>query len=163
MGNEVHSKGRLRDIVAQRWRIALLGGVAFWLPDFLYHYFARSEPTASAIWTLTLIMPFAVTVAYFVGRTSVQNGARSRAFSMLLGIWYLGPTMIMLGQTFEGAGFRNVQTIPFWAVASVFPPLTLMLAGYDLSIFALLLATMSLVLVYWMVERRRGQSLHNLG
>jgi hypothetical protein len=74
---------------------------------------------------------------------------------MLLGVWYLGPTMIMLGQTFEGAGFRHVQTLPFWAVATVFPPLTLMLAGYDLTVTGLLLATIFLVLAYWIVERPR--------
>lgn len=161
MGNEANRVGRLRKVVAERWRDALLGGVAFWLPDFLYHYFARSEPNATAIWALTLIMPSAVTLAYFFTKHNVE-GAVSRAFSMLIGIWCLGPTMIMLGQTFQGAGFRNIQSLPYWAVASLFPPLTLVLAGFDLSIFALLIATISLVLLYWVVERRRRQSLlHN--
>lgn len=162
MGNDVQNRGRLRVFVAQRWRDALLAGGVFWLPDFLYHCFARSEPTSSAIWALTLIMPSAVMLAYFAGRTHTQTGTHSRAFSMLLGIWCVGPTMIMLGQSFEGAGFKNVQSIPFWLVASVFPPLALLMAGYDLSVFALLLATVLLVAMYWLIERRRKQmALHN--
>lgn len=121
MANDANSVGRLRKIVAARWRDALLGGVAFWLPDFLYHYFARSEPNATAIWVLTFAMPSAVTVAYFLAKHNVAGGA-SRAFSMLIGIWCLGPTMIMLGQTYQGAGFRNIWSLPYWAAGSLFPP-----------------------------------------
>ncbi len=158
MGTEADSKWHVRTVISERWRAALLAGVAFWLPDVLYHYLARSEPTTGAIWALTLIMPSAVAFAYFMGGNNAQGGARSRSFSMLLGVWYLGPTMIILGQTFGGAGFRNIQTLPFWAVATVFPPLTLMLAGYDLTVPGLLLATIFLVLAYRIVERPRKAS-----
>jgi len=160
MGGEASRMGRLRNAAAKRWRDALLGGVAFWLPNFLYHYFARSEPNATAMLALTLIMPSAVTLAYVLTKHNVE-GDVSRSFSMLIGIWCLGPTMIMFGQTFQGAGFRNIQSLPYWAVASLFPPLTLVLAGFDLSIFALLLATILLVLLYWVVERRRQSLLRN--
>jgi len=161
MADEAGGMGRLREIVGTRWRDALLGGITFWLPDFLYHYFARSEPSTNAMLLLTLIMPSAVTAAYFLAKRNAARRA-SRAWSILIGIWCLGPTMIMLGQTYEGAGFRNIRSVPYWAVASVFPPLTLVMAGFDLSIFALLLATTSLLLLYWLVEWRGRQSpLHN--
>lgn len=161
MGNEADNLGRLRKIVVQRWRRALFGGVTFWLPDFLYHYLARSEPSTNAILLLTFVMPLAVIVAYFVTKLNAEGGV-SRAWSMLGGIWCLGPTMIMLGQTYQGAGFRNIQSVPYWAVATVFPPLTLVMAGFDLSIFALVFGTTSLLLLYWVVERRqRHPALHN--
>ena len=162
MDNEADFSARLRSLVMLRWRAALLGGLAFWMPDFLYHYFARSEPTTTAIWVLTVTMPSALVFVYCIGRDNNENKARSRAISMLLGIWFLGPTIIMLGQTFEGAGFRNVQPLFYWAVATVFPPLTLLMAGFDLSVFALLLASVSLALMYWLLEQRRKQpTLHN--
>lgn len=149
--------GRLRKFLAKIWRPALLGGFVFWLPDLLYHYVARSEPKSSAILVLTVTMSAGVIIAYFLSKPYVRH-AVSRSLSVLIGIWVLGPTIILLGQTYQGAGFRNPQSIPYWAVATIFPPLTLVMAGFDLSIFALLLATTSLLILYWVVERERIQS-----
>lgn len=129
----------------------MLGGVVFWLPNLLYHYLAKTEPTGAALLVLTVIMPFAVCVAYFISRAKGRHSLH--ASSMLLGIWILGPTMIILGQTFEGAGFRNVQTLLYWAVATAFPPLTLVMAGFDLSVGALLLGTVLLLLARCIYER----------
>lgn len=158
MVNEVETVRRLKEIVEMRWREALLGSITFWLPDVLHHYFTRSEPTMSARWILTLVMPSVATAAYFLAKRNVARHA-SRAWSMLLGIWCLGPMMIGLGQTFEGAGFRSsIWNVPLCIVAGVFPPLTLVLAGFDLSVFALLLATLSLLLIYRFVERPGRQT-----
>jgi|SRR5579872_1022339 len=153
MGSEADNKRRFRDFLAERWKAALLGGVVFWLPNLLYHYFKRSEPTTAAIWALTLIMPFVVVVAYFVVRSKAQNETRSLAFSMLLGVWLLGPTMIVLGQTYQGAGLKSIYTLAVAIFATVFPPLTLIMAGYDLSIMALLLGTAALLLVRRICEQ----------
>jgi hypothetical protein len=146
VANEGSKERRFRDALAGRWKSALIGGVVFWLPDVLYDYFKRSEPTVAAIWALTFIMPFAVTLAYFVVKSTVQAQTRSLAFSMLLGIWLLAPTMIALGQTFQGVGFRNIYTVAVVIFATVFPPIVLILSGYDLSIMALLAGTVALLL-----------------
>src|SRR5271169_5861077 len=142
---------RFLRVLVERWRSILLGGIAFWLPDLLYDCIAKREPTTVAIVMLTLIMPFAACLAYFGSRATGRN--RSVASSMLLGIWLLGPTMIMLGQTYEGAGFRHVQSLPYWILGTVFPPVTLLLAGFDLSIGALLLGTGALLLARRVCER----------
>jgi hypothetical protein len=152
MDSEVN-KRRFGDAVSGRWKAALFGGSVFWLPDLAYHYFRRSEPTTTAIWVLTLVMPFVVTLAYFSVRSKAKTGPRSLAFSMLLGVWVLGPTMIVLGQTYQGAGFRSIYTLAAVVFATVFPPLTLIMAGYDLSIMALLLGTGALLLVRRICEQ----------
>jgi hypothetical protein len=74
---------------------------------------------------------------------------------MLLGIWILAPTMIALGQTYQGAGFGNVYTLAVVIFATLFPPLILIMAGYDLSIMALALGTIVLLVMRRSCELNR--------
>jgi hypothetical protein len=165
MSSDVDMRWRIRRALAERWQPALVGGVAFWLPDVLYDYVKRSEPTATGIWALTLIMPFAVSVAYLLMKSRAPANTRSLALSMLLGVWLLGPTMIGLGQTFRGAGLRDIHAVAVIIFGTVFPPLILIMAGYDLSIMALLLGTVSLLLARRIYERpaRTQQVAGNVG
>lgn len=78
----------------------------------------------------------------------MQSGVAARTeTSMLLGIWGLGPAMIGIAQTFQGAGFKHIQALVVVILGTIFPPILLIMAGYDLTIFALLLVTAILILI----------------
>jgi hypothetical protein len=142
------------------WRTILLGAFSFWLPDIVYHFLRKTELSTAAIWTMTAVMPLLALVAYtavLFGTGRRDEGRPSVATSMLLGIWVLAPTMIGLGQTFAGAGFRSgygFLVVVFGTV--LFPIFALMLSGYDLTIPALLLITILLVAARFVFERRRA-------
>jgi len=119
-----------------------MGGLLFWFPDVLRSYFVRSEPNLTTIWVLTFLMPLTMVAGYIAMRRNPKTKVRSHIeTSILLGIWVLGPTMVGIAQTFQGAGFRFIGTLPVVIFATIFPPVLLIMAGYDLTIFALLLAT----------------------
>jgi hypothetical protein len=132
------------------WKQALLGALSFWLPDLGYHYWMRSELSRAAIWKLAVGMPIAVLVMYaavlFVtGRH--HEGRLSTASSMLLGIWVLGPAMIMLSTTFSGGGFKSglISILTVTLGTALFPVWTFIMAGYDLTLPAVLLVTTLLI------------------
>lgn len=134
----------------REWRRMLLGGGSFWLLDILYHYFRKTELTSTAIWEMAVLMPFLAMLSYASVLAAARHddaGRQSVAASMLLGIWVLAPTMITIGASFAGAGFRSglisVLTVIFGT--ALFPIFTLIMSGYDLTIPALLLVTILLI------------------
>jgi hypothetical protein len=148
MANDLPLLTRVWDFLVRRWRPALIGGLLFWCPDVLRSYFVKSEPSAAAIGVLTFLMPLVVIAGYLIMRRNPQTEASARIeTSILLGIWILGPTMVGIAQTFQGVGFRFIGTLPVVIFATIFPPVLLIMAGYDLSIFALLLATSVLIVL----------------
>src|SRR5438270_6463391 len=87
------------------------------------------------------------------------EGRQPLATSVLLGIWVLAPTMITLGTSFAGAGFRSglVSVVTVIFATALFPIFALMMAGYDLTIPALLLVTIMLVGARFAFERRTSR------
>ena len=142
------------------WRRMLLGAVSFWLPDIVYHCLRKTELSTAAIWTMTAVMPLLALITYgavlcTTGRC--HEGRWSVATSMLLGIRVLAPTMIGLGQTFAGAGFRSGHASLVIILGTIlFPIYALIMSGYDLTIPALLLVTILLVGARLTFERRRA-------
>jgi hypothetical protein len=138
----------------------LLGAVSFWLPDIVYHCLRKTELSTAAIWSMTAVMPLLALITYgavlcTTGRC--HEGRWSVATSMLLGIRVLAPTMIGLGQTFAGAGFRSGPRFPCnnprHNSVSLY---ALIMSGYGLTIPALLLVTILLVGARLTFERRQA-------
>ena len=146
----------------REWPRMLLGGVSFWLPDILYHYIRHTELTSTAIWEMAIAMPALAMLAYAVVLASGRHddgGRQSLATSMILGIWVLAPTMITLGTSFAGAGFRSgVSVLTVIFATALFPAFAPMMAGYDLTIPGLLLVTMILVGARFAFEKRTSPS-----
>ena len=77
---------------------------------------------------------------------------------MLLGLWLLGGFLIMVGASFSGAGFASgdrLQTL----VMSLVPGIVYILAAYDGSLMALLIATV-VALIIWIVRVTRESNEH---
>ena len=168
MPNEVGFLRKLRAVAAPIWKNALIGGISFWLPDVVYNVYTaieKAEPTRLAVLLLTLGMPLAVGFVYMGRRgrrefgSVVMSNGRSVALSMLLGIWAVGPTMIMLGQTPAGAGFKSgplALVLLMIVLATLVPVYTYILSTYDLTLFALLLGTVCLIVLHRKYEKGRG-------
>jgi hypothetical protein len=137
----------LRSIVT----LALLGGLAFWLPDVLLHSLALFSPTFAdlpLVFVSTVVLPAALFVAWRSEKRSNLNP--SAALWMLLGVWFMGPLMMMLGFSFEpGSGFR--QGSLFAAVGrlllftALFPVFTFTMSAYDASMGALGIGTVMML------------------
>jgi hypothetical protein len=144
--------------VLVHWQKMLLGAFSFWLPDVVYHYAKGTELSATAIWEMTAIMPLATLITYAAVLVKIgrQRQGRSVATPMLLGIWVLAPTMIALGTTFAGAGLRSgLPALLVIALGTVlFPIWTPIMAGYDLTIPALILVTISLLAARFGMEKQ---------
>lgn len=150
---------RIHMAVGPIWKDCLLGGVIFWLPDLIYHCVKRSEPSGIAIFLLTIGMPLGVVVVYVAFRHYGQRHIRSVALSMLLGIWTLGPAIVMLGWTCAGAGFKSgapLASLLVTVLATIVPILAPLLSGYDLTVLALAVITVGLLLCHRRNERRKG-------
>jgi hypothetical protein len=152
----------------REWPQMLLGGVSFWLPDIIYHYLRKTELTSTAIWEMAVTMPLLALLTYatvLVIARRDDEGRQSLATSMLLGIWILAPTMITLGTSFAGAGFKSglISALTVIFATALFPIFALMMAGYDLTIPALLLVTIMLVGARFVFERRRSRNQVRMG
>ena len=62
----------------------------------------------------------------------------------LSGIYLLGPSMMIMCNTFTGGGVHTLQGRDFWwiPVFSVFPPYTLIMSSYDLTLVPLTISTL---------------------
>lgn len=97
----------------QSWKatlnIALIGAVAFWLPDTVVHAVSRTAFAGLQVWLLTPLMPVALfaTFSAVVRRTHMRAGAV--AVRMLGGIWLLGGLFMCIGATFGGGAALPVR------------------------------------------------------
>lgn len=143
------------------WRRTLclfLGGVSFWVPTTTVELATRHELNGIVG---TLVPPAALLAAYLLLRRHIR--LKSAALWMLAGTYLLGPLFMMVGWTALGGGFAsslNGRNDPaYLALACVFPPLTLVLAGYDGTLLGVLLVTLLMPLVQWWSNRRDASGL----
>lgn len=149
----------LQRIASFRWRAILLGGLTFWTPDLFYHLVTPIGPPLVAIISLTILMPVSVGLACTKVRGRSPGERHSVALSMLLGIYLLGPTVIMLNSTPFGGGFSNSDFIADVMMSIAFgflPPCAFVMATYDMSLFALIVATLLLIGLHFLYEHGRG-------
>jgi hypothetical protein len=131
----------------------LAGGVSFWALTTLFELLARREPTLVGG---TLIPPCALGLAYLLARPRLR--LRYAALWMLAGVFLLGPCFWMVGRTAFGGGFAHsvgYENARLLAEATLIPPVMLILAGYNGTLFGLLIAAILMPLAQWRSGRRR--------
>ena len=127
-----------------------VGGVGFWLPDIALN--AKQEES----FTLHTILPIVgLVVSYLIVKFARRGSAGpSPAIFMMLGIWCFGSTAMMIGQSFGGGGFATGFSSTVFVIGlGLLPPYMLIMATYDFSVVAVLLASSVLFLAYAIFER----------
>jgi len=125
----------------------LIGGLIFWVPSVLLHWIRGTRFSEFDVLGLTVLLP-TITCLFFASRWWPwrKPGSRlSEALFAVLGIWLLGPLMLLFSSTFSGGGFSKPggwQT--FLLMTRWFPAFTFMMSTYDGTLGALLLITVLL-------------------
>lgn len=75
---------------------------------------------------------------------------------MLLGVWILGPAGMLLGATFQSAGFLTLgaKAALITVLLGLFPPYTFIMATYDGSLYALIIGSVLMVVLHLAFERK---------
>lgn len=143
------------------WIYALLGGVAFWVPDIIAKAIGavslRDARMLSFICPAVLLLTYLPTGAWRRGRERWNV-----SLWMLIGVWVFGPAMISITSAIRGSSWAHPLNEWFgnflvYAMATVFPPLTFIYSAYDGTVVALVIATLMLGLEIWrqLLLRRR--------
>ena len=138
-----------------------LGGFSFWAPDVVLHWLRGDRFSRLDVLVLSVLLPIiTVLVVTIVWKRCLDaENHLLDALSALLGIWLLGPLMMLVGAGISGGGFS--QPDGFWHAVlkgtRFFPASTYMMSAYDGTLGALLLATLLLPFLpalYSFIERR---------
>lgn len=126
--------------------VLLIGALAFWVPVALLESLSRGRYSIIAINAL----PVACTLlAYWLLRQRFE-GLNTLALRMLAGIYLLGPLSISVAASAFSGGFTRMtgaQDTLWLLLGSIVPPLMLMMAGYNGTIFGLTAVTIMFVLI----------------
>jgi hypothetical protein len=147
--------------MGRSWRKYLwfggLGAFSFWSPDVLLQAIRGGNLSTSDWHLITYACPAVAAITYslvFVWNRS--QGSRSNiSLRMVLGIWVSGPLAMMVGASFGRGGFATHDSFVFAVISVIvgtilFPFATFMMATYDGSLFALLLTTALLVVMFFL-------------
>jgi hypothetical protein len=124
-----------------------IGGLIFWVPSVLVHWIRGTRFSGFDILGLSILLP-TTTCLFFASHWwpwRKPGGRLSQGLFALLGIWLLGPLMLLISATFSGGGFSKPdgwQT--FLLMTRSFPAFTFMMSTYDGTLGALLLTTVLL-------------------
>jgi hypothetical protein len=139
----------------------VFGAAAFWLPDAIWHIVRGSHFSGRDVLALTVLMPLALLAAFvLIKRLYVGGLGEHVGLPMMLGVWMLGGLFIDFGGLLSGsyAGRADgLQSALYVALIGFVPPLTYILATYDGSLGALILATLGSVLL---LVRASGKPQH---
>ena len=137
----------------KRRRLALSfavgGALSFWLPDVAVHFDTGPNFDSRHVWVCTILMPATFLFAYLVARRfGMKRDFKWVGPAMLLGVWLTGGLFMTLATT-SGSGFVGVDGVGrlLIIVFSVIPVVTLLLAGNDGSLLALLAVTLGALLL----------------
>lgn len=123
-----------------RFATLLIGAAAFWAPAVAIEL--ATAPGYSI--ALVTLLPLACLLLALVALRRWRSWPKSGAFLMLAGIYLFGFTSICLANSHLGGAWTG----PVWfVVISLVPPLTLIAAGYNGTVFGMLLATAILLWV----------------
>lgn len=136
-----------------------IGGTAFWLPDAIWHIVRASNFAGRDVLALTALMPIALLAAFVLVKRAYRGGLGDDVgLLMMLGVWMLGGLFIGLGSLLSG-GYADrpdgFQSALYVTLIGFVPPLTYILATYDGSLGALILATLGSVLLLVRGSRKR--------
>jgi hypothetical protein len=139
--------------------LACFGAFSFWVPDILVHVIRRNSFDSPDVRIITLALPLISFVACAAAARLFHMTAGGAAIRMLPGIWLLGGISMALGASFGDGGFSNLDVrgaMSFIAISWV-PIYTFMAATYDGSLFALLVVSTGLFLI-WILPSMRQKS-----
>jgi len=129
---------------------AIAGALSFWLPDVAVHIGAGANFDSRHVLVITILMPATFLLAYVVARTfAIKRDFRWAGAAMLLGVWVTGGLFMTIAAMASGSAFVGASGM--WRlvviVLSVIPIVTFILARFDGSLFALLVVTLSALLL----------------
>jgi len=132
-----------------------IGALSFWGPFIALEVIAhRRESLISE----TLLPVGVLAIAYF-SLLSVTRSNISKSLWMLVGIYVLGPVSTAIAATAFKGGFSQYsgwRSIAYLILFSLVPPLQLVDAAYVGAIFAMVIATIFLLLVGLFKEKLSG-------
>ena len=99
---------------------ALIGALAYWLPDILIHQFDFSSRIG--ILLLTFAVPTVVLAAYFFARPQFPQHLYALLRFTLLGIWAAGPLGIAVGMVPHGGMFLEGDNLPKFFMLWAYSP-----------------------------------------
>jgi hypothetical protein len=129
--------------------LGAVGASAFWLPDVAIHAIARYNFDSDHAWFVTFASPVALLLVYFAFRSRIlSTGYLHCGKAMLAGVWLAGGLFMLTAASFTGGGFASLDKESLLLLACTpLPPVTILMATYDGSLFALLLVTIGAVAV----------------
>jgi hypothetical protein len=132
-------------------KLVAIGAASFWLPDSLWHAIRGSNFSGADVLAITVLMPLTLFITYlFVKGRPTDEPRRYIGLPMMLGVWMLGGFFITVGSSLSGGGFVGPDGIRggvFITLIGLVPPFTYVLAAYDASLGALMLATLAAILI----------------
>jgi hypothetical protein len=145
--------------------IAIIGGLAFWLPNllvrlvYIYLLHDKDVPNRTIFFATLIGLPFiSACVFRFLTKREKGNATVSLiAFTQLLGIWVLGPLFCLLDASFSGGGFAKPGGMATFELMTVsFPVFTFIGSTYDGTLGAVVIATICLFVYGSRVVARAG-------
>jgi peroxiredoxin len=116
--------------------------------------------------SLTVLLPLLTIIVFIiVSRSSKNYHPLTISILMLLGIWLLGPLFMFIGASFSSGGFYAPNVFGsrlvflLWTIVT-FPAATFMMATYDGALGALLIVTLTLILV-WIPKRKSSNGTYS--
>jgi hypothetical protein len=128
-----------------------LGGLTFWLPSIGVHFYRRANFSGPDVIVLTGVLPVFAIVAGLTAQR-LRRAERDAPFMPLLvalGIWLVGPAAMFVSATATGGGFATENwLVPLLVLMALFPISTYAMGTYDGTLFAVLLGTFALCLLF---------------
>jgi hypothetical protein len=131
----------------------ILGGASFWAPTVAIELITGRELSP----LVGTVLPSATLLAAYLVAGLPGRPLRGKWTSlvMLAGVYTMGPAMMTIGWTRLG-GSTQID-IAHLIVASLLPIFTLYMAGPDVTLFGVLLATAALITIHVGTERRSSR------
>ena len=142
-------------------KLMLLGALSFWIPDVLWHAVTAKKdiPGLAALTIPTVSMPLCLLGLYlFLKRRSTSGSTEAIGPALMLGIWTLGGLFMTIGASFEGGGFLGPDGFKGGVgltLLAIVPIYTFVVATYDGSLGALVVASLAAILIAFLQARSR--------
>ena len=140
--------------MADRIILILVGGLAFWAPAVLLEILSKGR---YSITIANLLPVVCVLCLYWLLRRGHFRKLNGVPLYMLAGIYLLAPLSLTVAGSAFGGGFTQFtggHDVLWLLLASVVPPLAMILAGYNGTIFGLLAMT----IIFIVAAIRNSQS-----
>jgi hypothetical protein len=126
--------------MADRIFLVVTGALAFWTPAVVLEVLSNGRFSITAVNVLPVLS--ALCVYWLLRHAEHFRMSRFMSVYLLAGVYLFGPLSTTIAGSAFGGGFTAFTSgghdVLWLVVSSVFPPLTMALAGYNGTIFGLL-------------------------